>query len=61
MEDNEQCLLDLVRTYKVKSIKNRQENSAMWDVLTETYNKATGENYTKVITELEKSKKDRYA
>ena len=51
MEDNEQCLLDLVRTYKVKSIKNRQENSAMWDVLTETYNKATGENYTKVLTE----------
>ena len=47
MEDSEQCLLDLVRTYKVKSIKNRQDNSAMWDVLTETYNKATCENYTK--------------
>ena len=47
MEDSEQCLLDLFRTYKVKSIKNKQENSAMWDILTETYNNATDRNYTK--------------
>ena len=48
MEDTEQCLLlDLVRTYGLRQIKNKQESSALWDVLTETFNTSTGENYTK--------------
>jgi hypothetical protein len=44
---SEEYLFDLVRTYNVKCILNRQENSAMWDIITETFNKATGENATK--------------
>lgn len=47
MEDNEENLLDLVRTFDVKSVKNKQHNSALWDVITDTFNKATNENYTK--------------
>lgn len=47
MEDTEDNLLQLVRTYDLKSLKNKQQISALWNVVTQTFNKATGENYTK--------------
>jgi hypothetical protein len=41
-EEYEDCLVELVRTYDLKGIRNKQENSAMWDIITHAYNKATG-------------------
>ena len=40
-------LLNMVRAYNIKNIKNRFELSQVWDNLTEAYNKTTSQNYTK--------------
>lgn len=48
MEDTEENLLQLVQTYDLKRLKNKQEISALWNVVTQVFNKATdGENSTK--------------
>ena len=38
---------DIARTFNVKNIKNRLELSAVWDSVTEAYNKATNRSYAK--------------
>jgi hypothetical protein len=43
--DEDSVLVDMARTYNIKSIKNRLELSAVWDSITEAYNKATGISY----------------
>ena len=40
-------LINMVRAYNIKSIKNRFELSQVWDTLTSAYNKSTNQNYTK--------------
>ena len=45
--DEDAILVDMVRIHNVRSIKNRLELSAVWDSITEAYNKATGRNYAK--------------
>ena len=46
-QDEDAILVDMVRIHNVRSIKNRLELSAVWDSITEAYNKATGRNYAK--------------
>ena len=38
---------DIARTFNLKNIKNRLELSAVWDSVTEAYNKATNRSYAK--------------
>ena len=38
---------DIARTFNIKNIKNRSELSAVWDSVTEAYNKATNRSYAK--------------
>ena len=45
--DEDSILVDMVRIHNVRNIKNRLELSAVWDSITEAYNKATGRNYAK--------------
>lgn len=45
--DEDAILLDMAKSFNVKNIKNRLELSAVWDSVTEAYNKATGRNYAK--------------
>ena len=45
--DEDSILVDMVRLHNVRNIKNRLELSAVWDSITEAYNKATGRNYAK--------------
>lgn len=45
--DEDAVLLDMARTYNVKHIKNRLELSAIWDSVTEAFNKATGRHFAK--------------
>ena len=45
--DEDAILTDIARTFNVKNIKNRLELSAVWDSVTEAYNKATNRSYAK--------------
>jgi len=45
--DEDAILTDIARTFNVKNIKNRLELSAVWDSVTESYNKATNRSYAK--------------
>jgi len=45
--DEDAVLTDIARTFNVKNIKNRLELSAVWDSVTEAYNKATNRSYAK--------------
>ena len=45
--DEDAILTDIARTFNVKNIKNRLELSAVWDSVTEAYNKATKRSYAK--------------
>ena len=45
--DEDAILVDMVRIHNVRGIKNRLELSAVWDSITEAYNKATGRSYAK--------------
>ena len=47
MEDSDENLTLLANLFRVKSSKNKQETSALWNSVTETFNLATRENYTK--------------
>ena len=45
--DEDAILMDIARAFNIKSIKNRHELSAVWDSVTESFNKSTEKNYTK--------------
>ena len=45
--EEDAILLNMVRAYNIKNIKNRFELSQVWDNLTDAYNKTTTQNYTK--------------
>ena len=45
--EEDSILVDMVRIHNVRNIKNRLELSAVWDSITEAYNKATHRNYAK--------------
>ena len=45
--DEDTVLTDIARIFNVKNIKNRLELSAVWDSVTEAYNKATNRTYAK--------------
>ena len=45
--EEDAILLNMVRAYNIKNIKNRFELSQVWDNLTDAYNKTTSQNYTK--------------
>ena len=45
--EEDAILLNMVRAYNIKNIKNRFELSQVWDYLTDAYNKTTTQNYTK--------------
>ena len=45
--EDDVVLINMVRAYNIKSIKNRFELSQVWDTLTTAYNKSTNQNYTK--------------
>lgn len=45
--DEDAVLVDMARTFNVKNIKNRLELSAIWDSVTQAFNKATGRQFAK--------------
>ena len=45
--EDDVILMDMVRTYNIKGIKNRFELSQVWDKLTIAYNKSTRQKFSK--------------
>ena len=45
--EDDVVLMNMVRAYNIKAIKNRFELSQVWDKLTIAYNKTTHQKYSK--------------